>query len=110
MGAVTEKFIARQVRRMSGLDRYPDQDGQMELCTALFEACNSDDHAKRVVDDVMREFEECPKPAKLRAMAAETAEPAKLGCTACIEGWRYETVNGAGGVRPCECRRKGAAA
>jgi len=128
MGA-TAKFVARQIKRMSGLDRFPDADGQDELGAALIEACRSDSHVKRVADEVMREFTICPKPAELRAIAdsAKGEECTKCvkgwvrtgpgpddiqacgcRCVECHDGWIY-AKNGAGVVR-CKCQRKGAAA
>ena len=102
------KFCLDQVRRMGRLKDFPtDAVERTELVIALCESCVDDDHAKRVIDEVMREFiDRCPVPGELRRIAnSDPDERPPIGCGECVEGWIHVERRGVSCVDKCKCRK-----
>lgn len=112
-----EKSVLSQVKRMGGLDYYPkgnDEDSSVargELVRALYDACESDDHVRRVMDRAMergfgRDGRACPTPAELRLLASEVPAAARscVGCKLCNHtGYIITDDCGMASARRCVC-------
>jgi hypothetical protein len=91
---ISENIAKEQLKRMAQLDYFPDpkQEPQAarELLTALQQSSRSEQHCRRVVDEVMRGTR-CPKPAEIRQIAwslLSDEDQRARGCPRCRgSGW-----------------------
>jgi len=96
---VDRKFATAQVKRMSGLHRFPkpitddiNKIALAELVTVLSK-CRSQAHATAVVDEFVYGAVDCPTPSELRECVHSKSEsfkpaPPNAGCPNCVQGWK----------------------
>lgn len=96
---VDRKFATAQVKRLSGLHRFPkpitedvNKAALSELVTVLTK-CRTQAHAIAVIDEFVYGSIDCPTPSQLRECAFAKSESFRAsattrGCENCIDGWK----------------------
>lgn len=100
-----------------GLPFFPTESKAVrELIAALAESTETDTEARKVVNEILREADQCPTPAAIRR-CAESLRAGKprhyLGCEHCERGFIHRVINGyecSEACAHCHPGAKGAAA
>ena len=101
---ITNSEAARLIDRLNGLPRFPERsEGIQELVRALECSAQSNDHAERIVSEVLGGWHQAPVPADVYEIAARTREePPTRDCERCLgSGWEHERIGEYDFVRPC---------
>lgn len=84
MSELTRTFCKSMVLRLSGKPFAPTtREAVGELIDTLLVCCQSEDHAKRTVDECVTQ-ENCPDPAGIRTAAFNSRETEMLPSKACL--------------------------
>ena len=106
-------IIARSVARthaarFSGTQGYPQtKEGMRGLIDAFQWYAQSDDHADRIVADLLVDTVFCPRPSEIRRVALATGTQAsRAPCErGCVNGFVFVDIKGVSYAKRCECRK-----
>jgi hypothetical protein len=107
---IANSEAARLIDRLNGLPKFPERsEGIQELVRALERSAQSNDHAERIVSEMLEGWRQAPVPVDVYEVAARTREEAPpQDCERCLgSGWEHERVGEYDFVKPCSrCRPK----
>ena len=104
---ITKDFAKLQIARMQGLDGFPRNPESLAELVIAMEISETEEQARLVGSDILREFTRCPKPAEIRrainALNEGQWEPRQNQCPDCggtqfVISWWLVTYSGRRGL------------